>query len=77
MILGHSYILLDIMGLDIMGLDLHSGTNIDPLRVWDVQIPQPINCFQKQRVGYRVWQGYVSRNTSRNVHGRVCGARYG
>ena len=36
-------------------------------------IPRPLNCFQKQRVGYRVVQRFVSRNTSRNVCGRVQG----
>ena len=34
---------------------------------------RPLNCFQKQRVGYRVGQGFVSRNASRNTRGRVQG----
>ena len=37
------------------------------------RIPRPLNCFQKQRVGYRVGQGFVSRNASRNTRGRVQG----
>ena len=40
---------------------------------WERRIPQPLNCFQKQRVGYRVGQGFVSRNASRNTRGRVQG----
>ena len=40
---------------------------------WERRIPRPLNCFQKQRVGYRVGQGFVSRNASRNTRGRVQG----
>jgi len=42
-------------------------------RAWKRRIPRPLNCFQKQRVGYRVGQGFVSRNASRNTRGRVQG----
>ena len=42
-------------------------------RAWERRIPRPLNCFQKQRVGYRVGQGFVSRNASRNTRGRVRG----
>ena len=34
---------------------------------------RPTLCFSKQRVGYMVGQGFVSRNASRNVCGRVQG----
>ena len=44
-----------------------------PPRAWVRGIPRPLNCFQKQRVGYRVRQGFVSRNASRNTRGRVQG----
>ena len=40
---------------------------------WECRIPQPLNCFQKQRVGYRAGQGFASRNTSRNTRGCVQG----
>ena len=42
-------------------------------RAWERRIPRPLNCFQKQRVGYRVGQGFVFRNASRNTRGRVQG----
>ena len=37
---------------------------------WERRIPRPLNCFQ---VGYRVGQGFVSRNASRNTRGHVQG----
>ena len=40
---------------------------------WARRIPRPLNCFQKQRVGYWVGQGFVSRNASRNTCGCVQG----
>ena len=43
------------------------------VEAWERRIPRPLNCFQKQRVGYRVAQGFVSRNASRNTRGRVPG----
>ena len=45
----------------------------DFLSTWECRIPQLLNCFQKQSVGYRVGQGFVSRNASRNTRGRVQG----
>ena len=43
------------------------------MKAWERRILQHFNCFQKQRVGYRVGQGFVSRNPSRNKRGRVQG----
>ena len=42
-------------------------------RAWVRRIPRPLNCFQKQRVGYRVGQGFVFGNASRNTRRRVQG----
>ena len=54
---------------------LHTASDqkLEPGKAWERRIPRPLNCFQKQRVGYRVGQGFVSRNASRNTRGRVQG----
>ena len=49
------------------------AVQLSQARVWERTIPQPLNCFQKQWVGYRIGQGFVSGNASRNIRGRVQG----
>ena len=39
--------------------------------VWECTIPRPVNCFQKQKIGYRVVQGFVE--TAATTCGRVQG----